>query len=149
MSNEIIQKLKHYASHNIGELAKHDPLLTPVNKLVQLYIANASNDSILINHKEARKLIKWYPEDNIGTPFDEQTVQNYKEIGKKLLDIATNPESNNDNLAKVAAYLHPLFSQDNRTVDMSWDLEEYMNWYFKDTSPDERKKYAKKLIKNW
>lgn len=148
-TDRTIQILQRYASHGIRELTKQDALLAPIDELVQQTIADSNNTSAPIDDKEAKKLIKWLPEDNIGKPFDDRTVQNYLEIGKKVLEVATNPRSNNATLLKAAAYLHPLFSQDKRTVGMGFDLEEYMDWYFKDTTQEAREKYAQQLMEDW
>lgn len=149
MQEVTIQKLRRYAAHGIHELAKQDPLLASIDALVQRYIADPNSTVALIGDQEARKLTKWLPENHIGRPFDDQTLQRSHDIGWKVLEVAKNPDSNNANLVKVAGYLHPFLSQDDRTVDMGFDLEEYMDWYFFETTPEEREKYAQELMRNW
>lgn len=142
-----IEALKRYAEEGIHELAKQDELLLPLVKLVDKYVQLSSNAPVL-THEKAQKLIKFTP-GSIDRPFDIVTVKNYYEIGSKVLDIACDPRSNNAHMLKVAAYLHPLFSQDDRTIDMGFDLEEYMDWYFNETTEQERRKSADKLIADW
>lgn len=141
-------ELKRYAAHNIHELAKRDPLIKPIYDLVRQYIANADGQEPISDDKAA-KLTKWLPEDDIGRPFDDKTVHSYYELGEKVLEVATSPSSNNTTMLKVAKCLRPLFSQDDRTIDMGFDLEEYMDWYFRDTPQQERERRARELITGW
>jgi hypothetical protein len=149
MSKKLLSKLRHYAAYNINRLAKQDALLEPIDVLVQKHVAVQNNNTELMTDEEADKLINWSPDDNVGTPLSDAEVQHYHAIGKKLLEIATNPNSNNEHMLLIAKYLRPLFSQDHRTIDMGWDLEEYMDWYFLDTSQEERERYAKELMNGW
>jgi len=146
---DIITKLEHYASYNINELTKHDSLLGPINDLVQIFVSASHDESHPISDSEAQELTKYLPEDHIETPFSNETVKDYFKIGERILDVATDTSSNNEHLQLVTKYLHPLFSQDDRTVDMGFDLEEYMDWYFQGTSREEREKYVKELLGNW
>jgi hypothetical protein len=146
--NTTIENLKLYASTGIHELAKQDGLLLPLIELIDKYI-NISNDARSLTNEEAKRITKYIPGSSIGRPFDVMTVKNYYEIGSKVLDIACGPRSNNTHMLKVAAYLHPLFSQDDRTIDMGFDLEEYMDWYFNETTEQERRESAEQLIADW
>lgn len=40
-------------------------------------------------------------------------------------------------------------SSDTPNIDMCFDLEEYMDWYFDGTTHRERKEYAEQLQKDW
>lgn len=146
---QIIESLKMYASFNINLLAKRDSKLRPVNDIVQKKVGSMIRSEKPISDKEAGQLTKWQQQDVIGGPFDDNLVQACHDIGVMLLNVASDAESNNKHMCLAAKYLHPLFSQDDRTVAIGWDLEEYMGWYFKDTTHVERKKYAKGLIENW
>ncbi len=146
--NATIENLKPYASMGIHKLAEQDELLLPLVKLVDKYI-KASNGTRIITDEEAKKLTKYMSGSSIGRPFDVETVKNYYEIGSKVLDIACDPNSNNAHMLKVATYLHPLFSQDDRTIDMGFDLEEYMDWYFNETTEQERRESADRLVADW
>lgn len=147
-NNATIEDLKFYASTGIRKLAEQDELLLPLVKLVDKYV-KASNGARLLTDEEAKKLTRYTPGSSIGRPFDVEAVKNYYEIGSKVLDIACDPNSTNAHMLKVVAYLHPLFSQDDRTIDMGFDLEEYMDWYFNETTKQERKESADRLIADW
>ncbi len=146
----IIQHLRRYASYNIHELTKSDSLLIPLDEMVQEYICKPSKDKKrLMSDKEANDFML-FSGYIIGKPFTNYTVQKYYKIVRKILEIACNPESNNDNITKAVSYIEPLLSQDDRTVDMGWDLGEYIDWYFAgNTTRQEREKDAKDLIGGW
>jgi hypothetical protein len=150
MNNEqTIELLKRYASFSIERLASRDEGLQPINDLVQKNLDTVVNDNEFISDESAKQLTKWQQQDVIGTPFSDDMVRACHDIGVKVLGVASDMKSNNEHLCLVAAYLYPLFSQDSRTVDIGWDLQEYMDWYFNGTTHDERKKYTKELIDGW
>lgn len=143
-------ELEHYAADNIQALVKHDKKLEPIVSLLNDIIAlNPEKNHRTLSDDEARSLTKHQDTGAIGTPYSEEAVQIYYRLAKKVLEIATDPESNNKNLSLVAACLHPLLSQDERTFNIGWDLEEYMDWYFNETSHGERLKYAHELLTDW
>lgn len=145
----LLQKLQYYAAYNIHNLARQDPGLEQIDKLVQIYLGISAERKDLLSDEATKKLTRWLPEDAIDKPFSKDMVQGCVAIGQKVLEAATDTNSNNNNLLLVAKYLQPLLSQDDRTVDIGFDLVEYMDWYFKDTTRTQRKQYAKKLMDGW
>lgn len=143
---ETIQKLRRYAAQGIDKLTSQDALLRPINELVQKYINKSSDTSTPIDDETAKKLVLWSAREQI---FTDDEVRHFHMIGKKILEIAVQPTSNNDHLLQVALYLRPLLSRDSRTSAMGFDLDEYMDWYFKDLPQKEREENAKKLMDDW
>lgn len=145
-NNEIIQILQRYAANGIANLTKQDAMLQPINELVQKHMDKETGPSNPIDAKTAESLTLWSTQEQ---PFTEDAVRNFHAVGKQVLEMAIQPTSNNDHLVQVALFLRPLFSRDSRTSVMGFDLDEYMDWYFKDTTRQEREEYAKKLMSDW
>lgn len=144
-----IEKLKKYVLENINKLAKQDAMFIELKNLAYKLVLVSNKSVALINKETAEKYSNYSPDDYIGTPFSNEEVNNFHKIGLKILEIATDPKSDNENLTQVANYLYPLFSQDRRTIDMGYDLTEYMDWYFYKTTKNERIKYVKELTDGW
>ncbi len=146
VTKNAVQLLKKYAVENIQNIAVVDKSLTPL--IDALY--DPSVDLIKSpDPDKVRQLTNWMDEKHIPRVFNDQEMTAYKKVVELILEIATNPKSNNKSLCLVSEFLYPVLSQDERFIKIGWDLCEYMDWYFKDTTYDERMKYAEELRNDW
>ena len=102
-----------------------------------------------ITDDNAERLTKFSQSDAIPEIFSPEELATIHKIARKILELAVKHKDDNTSLQKVVSYLHPLLSQDSRTEQIGWDLEEYMDWYFTTPTETERKARAHELLSDW
>lgn len=154
MNENHIPKLLTYATRSIAKLAETDSSLAPLVTLLRQLPYGRGTDDMAISDKEAAKLTKNFDEEfskgqELPTVFSDDDIDIIEKLARKFLELAVDTHSNNAHLKSVARYLNPLFSQDSRTNSVGWDMAEYIDWYFLDTSAEERRKYATDFLDEW
>lgn len=143
-----IEILGRFTYHKIHELAHDNEWLKGIEeKLAQVIKTDAP--LTVLSDDEIRKVTKYSDTAVIGTVFSPHDVQILREIARDFLDLAVDDLGKNEVLVEVAKILHPLYSQDWRTEQIGWDLEEYIDYYFAEPTKVERMKYAGVLLDDW
>lgn len=150
--SETINELRRYAVKRIDDLAKRNADFVELGSLVSARLEPVGEQTEVLSDEAAESFIivttnqSSYPGEN----FDDKLVQGCYDIAVKLLDIAVSTSGNAKDIEMTAKYLQPLFSQDDTTNSIGWDLEEYSNWYFADSVPSaDKERYQKELIEDW
>lgn len=150
--SETINELRRYAVKRIDDLAKRNADFVELGSLVSARLDVAGEQTEVLSDDAAKSLVivagdqSTYPGEN----FDDKLVQGCYDIAVKLLDIAASTSGNAKDIEMTANYLQPLFSQDDTTLGIGWDLEEYAGWYFADDVPTaDKERYRNELIEDW
>ncbi|MDQ5982193.1 MAG: hypothetical protein QG549_190 [Patescibacteria group bacterium] len=149
---ESIQELRRYTARCIDDLAQRNPDFAGLNSIVSSRFGLMDEHADVFTDETAESLIiiandiSSYPGEN----FDKKLVQDCFDIAVELLNIALSTTGNVADVIATAKYLHPLFSQDDATIGIGWDLEEYADWYFADdVSTADKERYRNELIEDW
>ena len=159
IEQKVISDLKAYAAYNIHILSEQDKLLNPIDNISKTFVDNIDKIDIISDEK-AKSLVQyshWDPEkdgieDTIGEPLDQETFLKLRKLAKIVIELAI--QTNNTDkqvyhhLVEVADYLHPLYSRDQRTVELGFELQEYTD-FFVDYNQEEREKFGEKLLDEW
>lgn len=148
--SELINELKRYAVRRIEELTTKNADFAGLASLVAKRFGTAEGN-VLSDQDAASHIVtasdqSTYP----GKNFDNTLVQDCYDVAMCLLDTAVSTSGNAEDIGIIARYLHPLFSQDDATIGIGWDLEEYADWYFADdVSTADKEKYRDELNADW
>lgn len=156
MNEKHTSALLSYAIHGCEQLARIDSSLEPVVALLRELSFNMDSNDEVMDDERATELTKssWQEfsggTSNIPLLFNDKDIDTIEKLVRKFLELASDTNSNNNHLTIVARqYLIPLLSQDIRTNGISWEMGEYIDWYFRDTSADERQAHTSKLLNEW
>lgn len=141
--NISIQKLVKYALDGIRELddAKLAPIVITLEKLCddEVYSVDQSTVDEIIKRGDT----------SATRVFDDAQAESVNLLVRQILEVAKDIDVDNQTACRVVEYIQPLLYQDERFAKIGWDLREYMDWYFKDTSRAEREGYADELTRDW
>ena len=143
-----LDSIKAYVVQKIKKIATRDSRLGEVSSLLQKVWSDAMRGDALTDD-EFEKLTMFDSVFGVRHVFGPVEIRALYEAAKSIIHFAV-MYGTDSTLEKVTRYLHVIMSQDMRTSQIGWDLEEHIDWYFDQSiSESDRKKNAQELIDSW
>jgi|GEM_PF-6805525 hypothetical protein len=150
---EIISRLKTYAAYNVHELTKQNESLSEIDEITKELVENTNNADILSDEEAIKYAVYAAHDGTMGEHFDESTLSRLKKLASVVISICIltdeKDKKTHSDLIKISTrYLYPLYTRDDRTNELGFELQEYTD-FFSDLNESDRKQFGTKLLKEW
>jgi hypothetical protein len=152
----VVLYLKAYTAYYINQLMKQNAALKPLDDITSKLVDDVEKltPNNVMPEPIANALIKYfYNNENIpNDSLDDVTYERLKQAVRVIIDIAKSTDradsKTHANLVTAAYAIHPIMSRDYRTINLGFELREYVS-YFADYSASKRLQLASKMLRDW